>query len=199
MPVTERQRVATPEEAEHNRQRVEEVIEKARELLSVRDWTLEIEHRDEVVVNGDGAIAAVSIFPTLLRAIIFVDYNYPLPEQMRSGVHEVVHMSQHEIISLIQDIDQFVREPEQSLLNHLLHKAIEPACVRSMSPLCSLLATEHGFTELLDVEEVDTNSLLTVDTGGGELKGGGAPAVVLYQPVRLRGVRGAKGGGIMIV
>lgn len=131
-----------------DRERIEELVELLVPLLSVQGWDFTIEYRQEVVINGEPAEAAIAIFPALLEAVIFVDETLPLARKMRAAVHEFVHLSQHELIYVAQELDIYLREPELSILGRRLSKALEPACIRVCRPLYEMLG--GTFPELLE-------------------------------------------------
>jgi hypothetical protein len=129
----------TKEELE--KQRIGELVDVVVPLLSVQGWDITIEYRKEVVVNGEAAQAAIAIFPSLLEAVIFMDDTYSLPEKMQAMIHELFHLSQHEVIYLAQELDAYVREPELSILSRRLTKSIEPACIRGCRALYMFLSS----------------------------------------------------------
>lgn len=99
--------------------------------LSIQDWEILYDVRESITtMDGQEALGCIIIFPASLVAHIIVKDGLPLGEAMGIEVHEHVHLTQNEIIAVIQNMHKYAPEPQAGNIEGRLHDAIEPACVR---------------------------------------------------------------------
>ena len=109
------------------KKQIEREVGRWQELLSLRDWKIEVVCIEADQINDDGDQANVRRRLYTRRATITIAHKRNAEELTKSIVHELLHLVLAEVDNVFEETRNRLTEPAWTLADHLYNDCLERA------------------------------------------------------------------------